>query len=970
VQTRASAIIGRDDELRLIQSVLSAAQHGHGGAIFVVGEAGIGKSLLAATAADLGSAAGMSIMRGRGTAIGPMVPLRPLTEALMSLLRSQRAIDIEALGPYRPVLAQLVPDWGVPSLGDDGGSLVVLAEGVLRLTGLAGYQGGCLLILDDLQDSDAETLAVIEYLSDNIAAQPTVLLGTVRAGSSPALNLARAVTRRGSGALVGLQRLTERDVHEMVGTYLGSAPPEVPRQLTEYVWAASAGVPLVAVELLEEAQASGLLVREHAGWRVTGGLRHQILPTFARTTGTRLGLISPAERELLSLAAMLGQRFPFPLLQAASQLPDRELLSLLHEGVTSQFVGPDKEVPFWYSFQHSLIADVLISMLTPDHHRDLATRAARAVEATYPGLPGEWCQVAAALRLRAGDPAEAGRLFAQAGERAFHQGRVGSAVTLLDKALELLTTDRDPQSRADALATQICALMEAGQVERAMTCAGKLEQFAGLLDMMSRARAHTTLAWAAMAGGCPREGMAQVEIARRLLGPHASDRDTAPVDIVEAHLIWNSPGPFQAGEAERLARRAQAAAATAPDPVIACRAWQLLGTLTRARDPKEATTCLERAQGLAIRHHLSMEEVHARLQLSDDEALLSGSLGRLEQVREQAIQLGAVAVRHQAEASIALQAILRTEFGTAEMLLSGVLESAMRLRLLETTRYGLVLRAILAAHRARRRDMDASIRELQSWGGDHAQHAPRLHALGRAWCALLEENRPRADRELNLALAAERKRPTIPPLTGRYGLSLLLRALEGQADLGEYEAIIGTAASRLRWDRQFAVFAHAVLVGRAGRADDAARSAVAAIRLAAPYPAARHIGLRLVAEAAIADGWGTPTQWLRTAEEYFHEHEVPAVASACRALLRYTGVTVGQRRQGTAEIPAHLRAVKVTVREWETLRLLADRLGNREIAARLHLSPRTVEKHVASLLAKTGQPNRIALADFVAAVLA
>jgi DNA-binding NarL/FixJ family response regulator len=43
------------------------------------------------------------------------------------------------------------------------------------------------------------------------------------------------------------------------------------------------------------------------------------------------------------------------------------------------------------------------------------------------------------------------------------------------------------------------------------------------------------------------------------------------------------------------------------------------------------------------------------------------------------------------------------------------------------------------------------------------------------------------------------------------------------------------------------------------------------------------------------------------------------------------------------------------------LELLAHRLGNQAIATRLFISPRTVEKHVASLMAKTRQPNRVAL---------
>jgi DNA-binding NarL/FixJ family response regulator len=46
------------------------------------------------------------------------------------------------------------------------------------------------------------------------------------------------------------------------------------------------------------------------------------------------------------------------------------------------------------------------------------------------------------------------------------------------------------------------------------------------------------------------------------------------------------------------------------------------------------------------------------------------------------------------------------------------------------------------------------------------------------------------------------------------------------------------------------------------------------------------------------------------------------------------------------------------------LALLVLRLGNKEIAARLHISPRTVEKHVASLIGKTGQANRARLIDY------
>src|SRR5882757_2754321 len=112
VGRRSSVIVGRDDELRALHAALDSARAGRGGAVFLVGESGIGKSRLASAAADLAFAADMRLLRGRGSVIGPMVPFRSLTEALLSLLRAGDPIDVAALGPYRPILAKLIPDWG------------------------------------------------------------------------------------------------------------------------------------------------------------------------------------------------------------------------------------------------------------------------------------------------------------------------------------------------------------------------------------------------------------------------------------------------------------------------------------------------------------------------------------------------------------------------------------------------------------------------------------------------------------------------------------------------------------------------------------------------------------------------------------------------------------------------------------------------------------------------------------------
>jgi DNA-binding CsgD family transcriptional regulator len=133
---------------------------------------------------------------------------------------------------------------------------------------------------------------------------------------------------------------------------------------------------------------------------------------------------------------------------------------------------------------------------------------------------------------------------------------------------------------------------------------------------------------------------------------------------------------------------------------------------------------------------------------------------------------------------------------------------------------------------------------------------------------------------------------------------------------------------------------------------------------------AAHLGLRLVADEAYEHGWGTPVEWLRSAEAYFERTGAVSVVSACRAGLRRLGAPVPQRRAGIDLVPFSLRAMGVTVREYEVFQLLGERLGNKAIASRLQISPRTVEKHVASLLAKTALPHRDALTQHARDLLA
>lgn len=123
----------------------------------------------------------------------------------------------------------------------------------------------------------------------------------------------------------------------------------------------------------------------------------------------------------------------------------------------------------------------------------------------------------------------------------------------------------------------------------------------------------------------------------------------------------------------------------------------------------------------------------------------------------------------------------------------------------------------------------------------------------------------------------------------------------------------------------------------------------------------RHLAERLLVERALHDGWGCPVEWLTEACAYFHGSDYVDLERACRSLLRQVGAAVPRHTRPGSNVPEQLAALGITEREADVLALVTEGLTSREIAARLYISPRTVDKHVERLLAKTGVPVRLQL---------
>ncbi|MEV6825047.1 AAA family ATPase [Amycolatopsis sp. NPDC051102] len=943
---RSPELFGRAGELRELGQALERALAGHGGAVFLVGESGIGKSRLARELAARAAERGVRVLRGHSSAIGPAVPFRPLAEALLALARDTEPVDVGDLGLYQPALGVLVPDWRGSAPDEPAPPLLVVAEAVLRLLTAVGRAGGCMLVLDDLHDADAETLFVLEYLVNNLGAARVLLISTIQDGSSAARDIARSGARHGACSLRTLRRLTRDDVHGMVAACLGTEHERVPAATATSLWQLSSGNPLLLEELLHELVHERVLTERPDGWHLAGRMAGTVPAALVSGIAARTAKLGSAGGELLAAAAVLGPRFPAPVVQRIAGADDRTVAAFLGAAVDAQLVEPDPAAFGWYVFGHPLTAEAVLARLSPTRRAELARQAADTTELLYPGLPGDWCTRAARLRQLAGDRIAAGRLFADAGHRALAAAAADRAVTLLEQADALLADSPDLPLRGTVLESLVYALGETGQTDRAFALTSRFSDV-GLFDRA--AVLHARVAWAAHLAGRTDDGLAQVTAARIRLGP-GGDRERAAVDAVHALLLLDAPG--RAGDAGALAAAALEQAERTDDPVAAVPA--LLGLAALTRDPARARDHLERARQLTETHGIPLWRTHVMLRLGELAALAEGDTGGLELARGQAERSGAAPAAQAAEAHAILHGlVLRGEFHAAAERLGAVAGRAH------------VIRAVRAAHQADRAGMAEAIGDFRAASGDHHPDLALCLGLAQAFCALLEEDRDQARRDLKRARI---QAPGGAPLAGQHGLELLLDILAGDLEADEPARAATAAESMFRWNRQFAALAEAVLHGRHGdttRADNAAKEAREA---ALPYRMAGHLGARLVAEAALADGWGDPVTWLRAAEEYFHDAEIPAVAGACRTLLRRAGESVRQRRPGLHRLPRELRDAGVTVREYDVFRLLAYRLGNTDIARRLLISPKTVEKHVSSLMAKTKLPDRVTLFDYAATI--
>ena len=946
-QVLCPVLVGRDEEARRLRAALAAAGTGCGRTVFLAGEAGIGKSRLVREVVRAAGESGLTVLAGRAVAGGAPTPFRPFAEALTSAGRAGRLPASEELGPFRPVLGRLIPEWRPPQPVPGEETPVFLGEAVLRLLRVLAPQAGCVLVLEDLHWADQETLALLEYLADNLAAERVLCLATLREEGGEAAALASALAARGSAAMLALGRLDPAAMADMARACLDAA--HLPAAVHEFVAGRAEGIPFLVEEVLAGLVGEGALTERDGRWHAADLSTPGVPATFADTIRRRLDVMRAESRRVIGAAAVLGRRFDWALLGPVTGLAGAAVVAALREGTDLQLVVAERD---GFRFRHALTHEAVLAGLLPPERTMLAGQALAAAEAAHPGLPGAWCTLAADLAGRAGDAARAGALLLEAGRRDLAAGALASAEQTLTQARELVGPAL--RTSVDEALTEVFAM--SGQVDRAMETGKMLLARLGPPSPRA-AHLHLGIARAAIAGARWAEAAASIDVARESAGA-----DPAQIDACAAQV---AAGRGRLEEADRLARAALRAAEGSHEgqrvqPDVACEALEVIGRVARQRDLEAAERAFARAADLAGAHGLRLWRLRALHELGTIDQLRTESVDRLEQARELAVAQGALALTATLDLQIA--AGLNKQFRADEALAAARRSAdASRRFHLATLPMALIFQATAHAIRGEEGPMEDRIAEAVALAPGDQDVTGCAWGHCRATFCLLAADLDAAHARMTTGAGLLLSSPATiaPPFLGLWPL---LGALLGRNAASDAASDAASAAARVRaahGTRHLVVaallgYADAVSAGRQGRTADAEAAFAAADRQMGPLVAwYRQYARRLAAEAALADGWGEPVPWLREAAAYFAARGDDRVAAACRALLRRAGAPV-PRPAGDGDLPGSLRALGVTQREVDVLRLIAQGLGNREIAERMFLSPRTVEKHMASLLSKTG----------------
>jgi DNA-binding CsgD family transcriptional regulator/tetratricopeptide (TPR) repeat protein len=970
-------LVGRVEELRLLEAARRRAANGAPAVVLVGGEAGVGKTRLVAELAARCAADGTRVLVGGCVPVGDgALPYAPIVEALRVLVAEVGVAAVRGLvGPSWPELARLLPALGEPDrIGlSDQAAQARLFELLLGLFGRLSEQGPLVLVVEDLHWADRSTRDLLAFLVRNLLRERVLLVVTYRNDEPGPERLGPYLAELDRGGPVQRLELPRLDHAETGAQLVGILGAASAAELVDAVFARSEGNPFFTEELL-------------AAVRAGSGELPATLRDLLR--GRVQGLPEPAQH-VLKVVAVAGRQVPHLLLASVAGLADRQLDGALRAAVASQLLvtrpGQDG-----YEVRHALLRDVIDAGLLPGERARLHAGLAHALS-EQPQVTGVSPAVATAeLAVHwdaAGEPARALPARSQAGLAAERAHAFPEAHDHYERALELWEWVSEPGrpaglDRVDLLDHTAQAAIATGAVGRAIEL---VEEAVGRVDpadepvrtavLLARLGDHRRVA------GNETGALAAYHEAERLMAGAPPSTERARVLASHARtlaLMWRSEEAIpHCEESIGVARAVGARAEEAHALSTLGMCMDDLGELDRAaalqREARRIAEEVGDAEGI-MRTYVNLNHVLA-MAGREREALEDAREGYLRACRL-GLERG-VGSAVAGALAVSLLAIGRwdecAQF-TAEAL---VPDSAFAFGLhawwgLLLTRRGDFAAAREQLERAKRLSPPAShepawrgLAELAIWEGrDNEAH--QVLAEWQHWCAEVDPE------------------GVLPQLSlPRYGLALRLeadraeqaaarRSLEHVAEAQSQAASVAAELDRLAAAQAPQIrsphatcellLAQAELSRLEGRSDPHRWQATVAAReqLEHRFDAA-YARFRL-AEALLASG--VARSQVESALRPAHHTAVALSAAPLRReieLLAQRGrlrleEPVDEAAMPKASSPA--ASLGLTQREAEVLALVAEGRTNRQIGQALFITPKTASVHVSRILAKLGVVGR------------
>jgi DNA-binding CsgD family transcriptional regulator len=899
-------LFGRDAERAEIGALLEAARDSRSGALVLRGEPGIGKSALLEDTRD--RAADMHILSARGVESESELPFAALHQLLRPALG-----QLERIPP--PQAAALRVALGLEAAPADQRFLVFAA--CLSLLSELAERRPVLCLVDDAHWLDIASADGFLFVARRLEAEGIVMLFAAREGD------VRAFDAADIPSLV-LEGLDAEAAETLLSRVAGKAAPTVRDRLIRQ----ARGNALALVELpsaLNEAQLAG-----NEPMPETLPLTHQVERIFLERVRR---LPDEAQRTLLLAAADDAE-------DAALVTQAAELLGLgAHALDVAEQAGLVTVHGNRVAFRHPLVRSAVYEAATSSERRDAHRTLADALEHEDQSDRRAWHLAASVLE----KDEDAVRALEEAAARAEQRGGYTAAAKALARAAEL---SEDATARGRRLAGAARAARIAGADDYAVALAGQAQPL--VEDPLLEADIASAVGAADVRRGRPSDGLPRlIEVARKV----------APLDPHKAFelIIWATAAAWTGGDTASLAELSSVAetfVSTAGDDESTYVAEILAAFAKAAQGGRTDAGELEQVLGWASGFDdptvvffvsvllMVMGEDRGFATLIDRAISLArarGELGLLaEALTTRSIQLAMVQRFDQAarDASESLQFAGELGYTNVAARARSVLAYAAAIRGSdeEVHRYSDEVREVAAAHGLSR--LIAS-----------SLYALAMLDLGRGrWADALGRFQLIADPfRANLAL------PDTVEAAVRAGELDTAREL-----LSVFEARAG--GSPQSWIQARLESCRAMLT----EGDDATARFEKALRFGRDERPFDHARIQLLyGEHLRRQHRRTEARvQLRAAVEGFERLRAEPWAERARAELRATGETARKRDLSTID--------QLTPQELQIAGLVAEGLTNKEVAAQLFLSHRTIDYHLRHVFVKLGITSRMQLAGFAA----